>query len=43
MQNPMAELFEYVWGYDGNQNGDEDEDEDDNDDNESGIKPVHQP
>ena len=41
MQNPMAELFEYVWGYDGNQNGDEDED--DNDDNESGIKPVHQP
>ena len=41
MQNPMAELFEYVWGYEGNQNGDEDED--DNDDNESGIKPVHQP
>ena len=39
MQNPMAELFEYVWGYEGNQNGDED----DNDDNESGIKPVHQP
>ena len=37
----MAELFEYVWGYEGNQNGDEDED--DNDDNESGIKPVHQP